>query len=177
MTLEEPSKNMCLPDTNWYIFGFQYIQNNFKNSFDEDYIKALKANKIYQYFLTNSKKIIINQKVLEEIKKICNKKNLYYDEPFIKKIAFNFPGIKYTVEDLVMIKNWSIKITNPEQRFNSADMLIYVLCHRANVDIIITDDIGDFDVCADIYKQYFPNAKDIKILNLDQAIKYLEINN
>jgi hypothetical protein len=177
MTQKETLSSLILPDTNWYIFGFQYLQNSFRNTFDDDFIKSLKVNKIYNYFLINNKKIIINQKVLEEIKKVCKKKKLYYDNSFIKEITIKFPGIGYTKEDLNMIKEWNTKITNPEQKFNSADMLIYILCQRANIDIIITDDTSDFFDCANIYNKYFSDSNIIKILNFDQTIKYFNINN
>lgn len=170
------SEQLILPDTNWYIFQFQVNQDKFKELFDRDQPKALTADKIHKHFVDNHICVAINQKVIEEIKDICEKKKLYFDEVSIKEIAVNFPGLNYTQNDINTISAWNIKITNPDEKFDEDDMLIYVLCQRAGVNVIVTDNIRDFKRCKEVYQTNFPDAISINIWNFDDAINNLGVN-
>jgi len=170
------TSNSILADTNWYIFQFQVNQGKFKELFDRDQPKALKADKIHKHFVDNHVCVAINQKVIEEIKDICEKKKLYFDEVSIKEIAVNFPGLNYTQNDINTISAWNIKITNPDEKFDEDDMLIYTLCQKSGVNVIVTDNVRDFKRCRDIYSTYYPDTTPIDIWNFDDTINNLGVN-
>lgn len=170
-------------DSNVYIFLFQKNQNIFKGTFDQDRLKANLSEKIIIYIknlpITDKH---INQKIVSEIKQVCEKKlflreKLFFDENYLKELFSDYPGTKYTQKDTDVIQIWQNNIANPDQKFNFADMIIYVVCQKSGVTVIITDDIGDFNYCQIIYNQHYPNSKQIKIWSLQEAIINLKINN
>lgn len=171
-------------DSNIYIFLYQKNQNVFKGTFDQDRLKANLSEKIIIYIknLSSTDKHL-NQKIVSEIKHVCEKKyisgnkKLFFDENYLKELFPDYPGTKYTQKETDMIQIWQNNITDPEQKFNFADMIIYVVCQKSGVTVIITDDIGDFNYCQRIYNQYNPNSKQIKIWSLQEAVINLKINN
>ena len=178
------SNQLFTPDTNVYIFQYQKNQNVFKGIFDPDRLKADQSEKILVYLRNNptiNKQI--NQKIVSEIKQVCaNKtwsknKKLFFNEDYLRELYPDYPGSGYTEQDLEQINNWWNEITDPDQKFNSADMLIYVICQRSGVTVIITDDIGDFNYCQTIYHQHNIGSRQINIWNLKETIDNLGINN
>ncbi len=178
------SEQLFAPDSNVYIFEHQKNQDVFKGLFDPDRLKANQSEKILIYIRTLPEiNKHIDQKIVSEIKHVCEtkiwsgNKKLIFDEKYIKELYSNYPGAGYTPQDLDVIQAWKDEITNLDQKFNSADMLIYVICQRSGVTIIITDDKGDFNDCQTIYHQHNPGARHIDIWNLQDTIDNLGINN
>ncbi len=179
------SKQLFVEDTNVQIFQFQKNQDVFNGLFDKDRIKAELADKILKYFFENRFAIPnhINQKIISEIKHVCEtkvwagNKKLFFNEDYLKELYSDYPGAGYTQQDLDIIQAWRDEITNPDQKFNSADMLIYVICQRSGVTVIITDDTGDFKYCQTIYHQHNPGSKHIDIWNLQESVNNLGITN
>ncbi len=179
------SEQLFAEDTNVHIFQFQKNQEIFNGLFDKDRLKAELADKISKYFLKNKFALPrhTNQKIISEIKHVCEtqvwlgNKKLFFNEDYLKELYLDYPGVGYTQQDLDLIQSWRDEITNPDQKFNSADMLIYVICQRSGVTVIITDDKGDFNDCQTIYHQHTQGSRHIDIWNLQETINNLGINN
>jgi len=169
-------------DTNIYIFRFQENQNIYRHMYDKDKLKTPKVKTIINNLKTKENiEININKKIVEEIKWICKYKqfgnqNLYYDKKDILELCQNYPGENYIQEMINQIEIWDTHIKKQDDKIDKDDMLIYYIIqkHYDKNTIIITNNKRDFTKCREIYKKENKNSKEIKILNIHEALEYFK---